>query len=89
MRFSKCSTCIDKKEQIGYSMSTRVKDEARTTLMKHYELVKKERSVYYHKRLLARSEPDKYLSIIVDGYKILYCLQKHKHNHTKTFTILR
>jgi hypothetical protein len=67
MRFTKCSICVDKKELIRYSMSSRIKDEAKAELRKHYELVKMERSVYYQKRENAKSEPNKYLSIIVDG----------------------
>jgi len=67
-RFSKCDVCEKLRFELGEAgMDRRRTDQLRDLKDKHNNFVRTERLEYYQNRDKARTFPDKYCSIIIDG----------------------
>ena len=95
--FTTCSICALYKrsllEKNSLSERAALRDEQRL----HLEFVREERAVYHKNRFLSRSEPERVLSMIIDGMDQsktdlpwVWPLDKvtHAHTHTHTHTHL-
>jgi hypothetical protein len=83
LQFSKCGYC-DKyqekmKETRDHIKRAAIKEEAN----RHIEYIKQEREYYYSKRMKATTQPNKYLSIIIDGADQSIYEMPHFHTTTK------
>jgi hypothetical protein len=83
LRFSKCDECISLREKLGKTRDPDNIKKIQRQMRDHIDMVKRSRAMYYQRRRLAFEEPDKYLSLIVDGadqaqYKLPYFHQRSK-----------
>jgi hypothetical protein len=65
--FTICDICGQYKRALQESNSLAERAALRATQMKHIEFVKGERLQYHTHNLMASLEPEKYLSMIIDG----------------------
>ncbi|XP_070573827.1 uncharacterized protein [Ptychodera flava] len=66
-RFTKCDVCVALKEEKASTMDPEVKSLIDRLMEEHNTVNIAERQTYFDHRELAIGQPDKYLSVIVDG----------------------
>ena len=68
LRFTKCGTC-EKHRAIRFDRksSREAKEDSTRTLIAHYKWVKAERAYAHSKKVTAKQDPTKLLSIAIDG----------------------
>ena len=67
LRFSLCASCVGFIEQRAHRLSRDEVQDLKAKEYAHAKFVRAERATYYLRRALARNQPDKYLSLIIDG----------------------
>ena len=67
LRFAKCDECVKNREEKAGTVDRAVLERIKAREYEHYKFVRNERGGYYIRRETARTEPGKYLSIIIDG----------------------
>jgi len=91
LRFAKCDICVDLRERKSCTMDKKKLAEIRNEEYLHYHFVKSERGGYYYRQQKAINNPQKYLSMIIDGadwynYAVPYFATK-THTSSKIFRV--
>ena len=87
-RFAKCNECTRIRDLMRKNTSLKDNDALLDLKKKHNDVVIAERAVYYAKQQLAIHNPERYLSIIIDGadqsaYGLPYFVEKSKNLASK------
>ena len=65
--FTHCDFCEEMKEILITTLDSKIRTKTKNNYREHLQYVKKERECYYEKRLKAKTNPNEYMSIIIDG----------------------
>ena len=67
MRFAQCTTCVQYRDKRGKAKGKSTQDDLDTGFSEHVCFIKREREGYYLRRYKSITNPEDYLSIIIDG----------------------
>jgi hypothetical protein len=67
LRFAKCATCVALRERRAKTRDPQDLEDLNKEVREHHNMVKEERAAYYLRRLQAVQQPQKYMSVIIDG----------------------
>ena len=89
MPFSKCDMCTGHRQRMRTVKCPEEQGKMKASYMEHLDLVRRERSGYMLRQRLARMQPHRYLSLIIDGADGTKFEQPHLHERSHASDAVR